>query len=68
MISKQQVATIGNGMMCPSDRRQNHLMRQIVIIAQRWKTEMGPYNTARFLCNSQVPLHVALRVIVGRHK
>lgn len=47
-------------------QRKNHVMRQIVIVAQRWKNEMGPYNAARFLCANSVPLHVALRVIIGR--
>ena len=57
---------IGNGMTCHSDHRQNHVMRQIVDIAQRHKHHLGPYNAARFLFVNAVPLHVALRVIVGR--
>lgn len=50
------------------DRRRNNFQRQIVSIAQRHKHHLGPYNAARFLFVNAVPLHVALRVIVGRQQ
>ena len=47
------------------DRRKNGPMRVAVMVAKKWKRELGPYNAARFLCNNGVPFSVALRVIVG---
>lgn len=66
MSSKRQDAMNGNGMTCLFDNRQKHVMRQIVIVAQRNRHLLGPYKAARFLYANSVPFEVALRVIVGR--
>lgn len=48
------------------DRRQNNIQRVAVLVACKWRVEMGAYRAARFLRANAVPLPVALRVITGR--
>ena len=48
------------------DRRRNNFQRRLVIIAQRHKHHLGPYNAARFLCTNSVPLSVAMRVLTRK--
>lgn len=47
-------------------RRQNNLMRALVNIAISNVDDWGTRAAAEYLMRRHVPLHVALRVIVGR--
>lgn len=46
--------------------RTNFYQRNIVSLVQKWHPYMGTRSAAICLKTNDVPLHVALRVLVGR--
>jgi len=66
MIAFTGTAAILNGEQKNKCTRTNIYQRNIVRMVQKWHPYMGTRSAAICLKTNDVPLHVALRVLVGR--